>query len=336
MGFRFRKSINLGGGFRINLSKNGVGYSWGIPGYRITKTANGKTRTTASIPGTGISYIEEHGKKNNNNFENIPVENINSGVSDYKEINTADISNFRTAEYKEILDSVEKAIGYNAITTLLLILSIIFFQVGLIFTIPLKFYVKKRYKVKLNYNFEDNTYELFEKKLKTWKLLNNSIKKWQIISQAKVINKKINSGSSTSVFRSEFSISNKLPWYIETNISPIVIKLKKEEFIILPDKILIIKNKKLGIANYKNISVNYSLVKFVESEIVPSDSEIIDYTWQYVNKNGGPDKRYKGNKRLPICKYGEIDITSNDGINIKLNLSNNNTAIEFYKKSNED
>ncbi|HJI56226.1 MAG: DUF4236 domain-containing protein [Pseudoruminococcus massiliensis] len=29
MGFRYRKSINLGGGFRINLSKSGVGYKLG-------------------------------------------------------------------------------------------------------------------------------------------------------------------------------------------------------------------------------------------------------------------------------------------------------------------
>ena len=35
MGFRVRKSINLGGGFRINLSKSGIGYSWGTKGYRV-------------------------------------------------------------------------------------------------------------------------------------------------------------------------------------------------------------------------------------------------------------------------------------------------------------
>ena len=34
-----------------------IGYSWGVPGYRVTRTASGKTRTTASIPGTGISYV---------------------------------------------------------------------------------------------------------------------------------------------------------------------------------------------------------------------------------------------------------------------------------------
>lgn len=63
MGFRFRKSINLGGGVRINLSKSGVGYSVGTKGLRVTKTADGKTRTTASIPGTGISHVSETGKK---------------------------------------------------------------------------------------------------------------------------------------------------------------------------------------------------------------------------------------------------------------------------------
>ena len=35
MGFRYRKSINLGGGFRINLNKSGIGYSWGVKGSRV-------------------------------------------------------------------------------------------------------------------------------------------------------------------------------------------------------------------------------------------------------------------------------------------------------------
>lgn len=61
MGFRMRKSTNLGGGVRVNLSKKGVGYSVGTKGYRVTKKAGGGIRTTASLPGTGISYIKETG-----------------------------------------------------------------------------------------------------------------------------------------------------------------------------------------------------------------------------------------------------------------------------------
>lgn len=63
MGFRMRKSINLGGGVRLNLSKKGVGYSVGTKGYRITKKARGGIRTTASIPGTGISFVTDTKKK---------------------------------------------------------------------------------------------------------------------------------------------------------------------------------------------------------------------------------------------------------------------------------
>ena len=63
MGFRFRKSINLGGGVRMNLSKSGVGFSAGVKGARITKKATGGTRTTLSVPGTGLSYVKESSSK---------------------------------------------------------------------------------------------------------------------------------------------------------------------------------------------------------------------------------------------------------------------------------
>lgn len=39
MGFRFRKSINMGP-FRVNLSKSGIGYGVGGKGARYTKTAD--------------------------------------------------------------------------------------------------------------------------------------------------------------------------------------------------------------------------------------------------------------------------------------------------------
>ena len=71
MGFRFRKSINLGGGFRVNLSKSGVGYSWGTKGVRFTKTAKGTKRTTLSIPGTGISHVSETSGKQNTKRKSV-------------------------------------------------------------------------------------------------------------------------------------------------------------------------------------------------------------------------------------------------------------------------
>ena len=60
MGFRFKKSIKAGP-VRVNFSKSGVGYSVGGKGFRVTKKANGGVRTTASIPGTGVSYVKDSG-----------------------------------------------------------------------------------------------------------------------------------------------------------------------------------------------------------------------------------------------------------------------------------
>ena len=58
MGLRFRKSINLGP-LRINLSKSGVGFSVGVKGFRVGISAKGKKTATVSLPGTGLSYVQD-------------------------------------------------------------------------------------------------------------------------------------------------------------------------------------------------------------------------------------------------------------------------------------
>ena len=78
MGFRFRKSIDILGLFRVNFSKSGVGFSWGVPGYRVTKMANGRTRKTVSIPGTGISHVSESGSDKSNKTKALPKKRTSS------------------------------------------------------------------------------------------------------------------------------------------------------------------------------------------------------------------------------------------------------------------
>lgn len=54
MAWRFRKSKRLPLGFRLNFSRRGIGYSWGIRGFRVGRDAQGRVVRTVSIPGTGI------------------------------------------------------------------------------------------------------------------------------------------------------------------------------------------------------------------------------------------------------------------------------------------
>ena len=59
MGFRFRKSIKLFPGFKINLTHKGISSaSIGKPGASLNIGKKG-TRTSVGIPGTGLSYSKK-------------------------------------------------------------------------------------------------------------------------------------------------------------------------------------------------------------------------------------------------------------------------------------
>jgi len=55
-GLRFRRSISLGKGVRLNFNKSSIGISAGIPGLRYSVNTNGQSTRSAGIPGTGLYY----------------------------------------------------------------------------------------------------------------------------------------------------------------------------------------------------------------------------------------------------------------------------------------
>lgn len=56
MGLNFRKSFKLAPGVRVNVSKSGIGASFGGKGLRYSVNSRGQRRTTVGIPGSGLSY----------------------------------------------------------------------------------------------------------------------------------------------------------------------------------------------------------------------------------------------------------------------------------------
>ncbi len=55
MGWSFRRTKSLGL-FRLNFSKSGLGFSFGVPGPRVGVNAKGKKYVRGGIPGTGLYY----------------------------------------------------------------------------------------------------------------------------------------------------------------------------------------------------------------------------------------------------------------------------------------
>ena len=60
MGFRFRRSVKIAPGIRLNLSKGGVSTSLGGRGATVNVSKRG-VRGTVGLPGTGMSYSEKLG-----------------------------------------------------------------------------------------------------------------------------------------------------------------------------------------------------------------------------------------------------------------------------------
>lgn len=342
MGFRYRKSINLGGGFRINLSKSGVGYSWGTKGYRITKTAKGTTRRTYSILGTGLSYTEESGGRSNRqtgnqNTNRTPSQSTYQSLdaSNERVIESADISQFKQVEQGNVSSAVERVIRLNWIGTILLWGTLLAFGNPVCWLLPiigviLKVVARTSGRIDLEYSFDAEKEEEHLRRMDAWQLLVEGDKEWQILTEQQNANVRNHAGASRSLKRAECKIAKGHPFYIKTNVDTIQIILhNKESLIILPDKVLFVRKRKVGAIDYSDFIINVSSTRFVESDPVPKDAQIVGQTWQYVNKNGTPDRRHKDNKQFPVCMYGQITLRSASGLNVELHISNLQNALDF-------
>lgn len=54
MGLRFRKSVSLFPGVKLNFGTTGMSVSTGVPGFRKTFHTSGRVTTSVGIPGTGL------------------------------------------------------------------------------------------------------------------------------------------------------------------------------------------------------------------------------------------------------------------------------------------
>lgn len=61
MGLRFRRSIKIAPGVRVNLNKKSASVTFGPKGLKHTVSTTGKSHTTVGVPGTGLSYTTSGG-----------------------------------------------------------------------------------------------------------------------------------------------------------------------------------------------------------------------------------------------------------------------------------
>ena len=325
MGWRYRKSINLGGGFRVNLSKSGIGYSWGVKGYRITKTADGRTRHTASIPGTGISYVEEHGKKRPAATSSAPKTDPLSEYSGVQRIVSAGADSLRSPEYDQLFSQIKRIRLLCPLLVILAILTIPTVVVSLACIIGF-FILFAKGRCSIIYEFDDDEADRWDRVSSAWRSVAGSQSLQEITLTAQSKNTRRTAGIENAIDTVKMTAGSKLPWYLKTNIKPVVFNFKSQQVAIMPDRLLVFSKKEFGALDYEDVNFDISAIGYLEGGPVPKDSELVKMVWAHQNNDGTPDRRYSGNKQFPILKFGKIVMTSASGLNIQFICSNEAAA----------
>ena len=342
MAFGFRKSINLGGGARLNLSNSGLGVSFGIRGIRVSANSRG---TFVSMGGHGIRYRARIGEPpgqpsgSQSNFGTGGAYQVGTPVQ------TASVADLVDQSSAALLDMINGTLGAPArawlvvLVGLLVALGLQIFHWGfaliaagifgyLTWAVSLSDARRRTYN--LDYNLDDSSRA-------TWIAMNSALHGlrqtqgvWRVTTQDHNYDWKRNAGATTLIGRLRSRLDQRQPFGIHSQpFTPYCLDVGVQQLYFLPDRLYVFQNGRYGAVDYNGLQVTSGRTQYIESEAVYSDAVIVGETWQYVNKNGGPDRRFSNNRVLPVMAYGVVTLQSASGLNCRLMTSSIAVADQF-------
>lgn len=353
MAWSYRKRIKIIPGVHLNLSKNGISTSIGVKGANMTF---GKSGTFINTNILGIHNRHKLSGVNNplpSNY-NPPIVELGDNIfsRDIQEITSQNMQGVKEAiilahqqrkELKIDLLKVQTTIGGSKLkltTSYILLYGLIKKSISE----KIKIDIKKQQEtikqlkeqiencyVKLDVNFEPEIQEKYNKLINSFKNLANSHKIWDVTSAHYQDRIATRSSASTLVRKREVRFGIKTLPDIKSNFETLYFQnANGADLYFYPNFILMFSSKtQFAIIGLDELTFNQSYVRFTETGFVPKDSKIIDRTWFKVNKNGTPNKRFKGNYQIPVVKYGEIKLHTQTGLNEEYEFSNYEFTEQF-------
>lgn len=325
MGLYIRKGFNAGP-FRLNLSRSGLGASFGVKGARI---GTGPAGRYVHVGRGGLYYRkslpaptqqQDQADSTNNTFQTETVDTM-------EEIESSDISQMTDESASDLLNELNRVQSRMDLFPTSLVVFILLFIISLgplsvlllLVGIPALLYFRhidvSKGTVLIEYDIESDVSKTFNLLSESTVKLGESGGQWNVEAQGEITDWKTSAGANVQIRRKSIKIELGLPKKVVSNIKVPVLPAGKQTLYFFPERLLVYEGKKVGAISYSDLSIEPTQSKFVEEEKVPHDAEIIDKTWKYVNKKGGPDRRFKDNQELPITLYGQLHLTSMSGLN---------------------
>jgi hypothetical protein len=332
MGFYLRKSLKVGS-IRFNLSKSGIGMSSGVRGFRVgtgprgnyvhmgrggvyyRASLNGSPRTGPGIPTAPPRLPASDGLQE---IESGSVLGMVDGTSAALLAEMNDKSKrWRLWPWLAVagvcLIGLANAIHPAAPLVLLVVWT------------PLVWWVAQRDALRLTtvmmYDLDEAAVGRFQTLHDAFELLVKAGRVGHIAAKGNIADGKRHAGASSLVRRQVVRPHKNPPSRVSTNIEVPAIPVGKQVLHFFPDRVLVVEPGAVGAVSYADLQISMSPSRFIEEEGVPSDATVVGQTWKYVNKKGGPDKRFKDNRQLPVALYEQILFASATGLNEVLQVS---------------
>jgi hypothetical protein len=331
MGFYIRKSISLGP-VRFNLSKSGIGASVGVKGFRV---GSGPRGNYVHMGRGGLYYRKTLSNVAQPAAQPAPASPLPTmALGAMQAIDSGDIAQIADASSAELLQELNTKRKRKPLWPWVLGLgaflwwkfageAVVLTWVGMFITavtLPVYLWDRKRRTTVLTYSFEPEREEAFNAVRTAFQQMMSCRGAWHIEAQG-AADRKYNAGASSVVKRvaSQFGLGK--PPLVKTNIEVPVIPAGIQSLYFFPDRLLVFEKNGVGAVSYTDLTITIKSTHFVEEQSVPGDATQVDRTWRYVNKKGGPDRRFSNNRELPIMLYEEVHFQSDSGLNELINLS---------------
>jgi hypothetical protein len=334
MGFYIRKSISAGP-FRFNLSGSGVGMSVGVKGFRVGTSPRGNY---IHMGRGGLYYRASLGGNrrkaaNYNRIVNSPPTKLPFGYGEkMSPIETGDVVEMTPSNGSDVLQQINEKLSLHRLWPWTLAISVAFSvfvpavaPLLLILTAVLTgiaaWWDQSRKVVVIMYDLADDVTAKFKNFSDELEKVGLSNRIWNVDTAGRTDDWKRNAGAGRILTRKQAYVTQGVPSVIKMNVSVPSIIGGKQNIYFLPDIILIVEGKRAGALAYEQLDVLWNTTVFIEEEGVPSDGQVVGHTWKFVNKNGGPDRRFKNNRQLPKLLYQQMGLQGAGGLQKILHLS---------------
>jgi hypothetical protein len=167
----------------------------------------------------------------------------------------------------------------------------------------------------LTYDLEVGAQKWFTRLIAAFTEFASCEKVWHIPAKGETDDWKRHAGATALVDRQVVMPTLSLPRRVLCNFQVPSLKAGRQTLYFFPDRLLVYESGSVGAVAYSALTASASESKFREEDPAPSDAKSIGMTWRYVNKDGGPDRRFNNNTQIPIMRYGSILFTSPTGLN---------------------